>query len=66
VQPKLVSIANQKTSNPTDEAFSRVLVVDALPGHAPMGVGPFQGNSQDHNQRPPPTDLVVTLLHLLI
>jgi hypothetical protein len=31
-----------------------------------MGVGAFQGYSQDHHQRPPPTDLVVTLLHLLI
>jgi hypothetical protein len=65
VQPKL-SLSNQKTSSGADEGFNRVLVVHALTSQASMSVGPFHDSSQDHYQRPPPTDLVVTFLHLLI
>jgi hypothetical protein len=65
VQPKLVSTSHQKTGIATDEALAQVLFLDAVQSSAPLGEKPSHAGLQAH-QRPPPTDLIVVLLHLVI
>jgi hypothetical protein len=59
VQSQWVSIS--KASNPADCVFDGF--VDSVQGVVSADCG---STDRPQHQRPPPTDLVVTLLHLLI
>jgi hypothetical protein len=65
VQPEVTSISRQQSRAALDTTFDQFLVLGSLPAHALMTSGSCPVRWHDF-QRPPPTDLVVTLLHLVI
>jgi hypothetical protein len=63
VQPQ--SVSYHRTTVPADETGGQLIALDALQARLPMSIA-FHSPAWGEHQRPPPTDLVVTLLHLLI
>ncbi len=63
--PELVTVSDFKTQIPSDETCGVAMAVTALPSHNLTNAAGHPAEWREH-ERPPPTDLVFTLLHLLI